>query len=115
MADPSKTIHKLTAENAALKKIVEELKAADTDRRERADWENRCVLCNLTIPGMNGRVMLTTLRKPQPDIPVILASGYDKAHVMSGEHSELPHPFLGKPYSSKTLSDGISQALVNRA
>jgi PAS domain S-box-containing protein len=33
MADPSKTIQKLTAENAVLKKRIEDLKAADTDRQ----------------------------------------------------------------------------------
>jgi len=74
----------------------------------------RFVLCDLTMPRMNGWETLTALRKLAPDIPVILASGYDKAHVMAGDHSELPQVFLGKPYKLKGLSDAISQALVSR-
>jgi hypothetical protein len=41
-------------------------------------------------------------------------SGYDEAHVMVGNHPELPKVFLGKPYNIKELRDAINQALVNR-
>ena len=76
--------------------------------------EIRFVLSDLTMPRMNGWEMLTALRKLKPGVPVILASGYDKAHVMAGDHTELPQTFLGKPYRIKELSDAISQALVSR-
>jgi len=81
--------------------------------RQRQD-EIRCVLTDLTMPRMNGWETLTALRKLAPGIPVILASGYDKAHVMAGDHPELPQVFLGKPYRLKGLSDAISQAMVRR-
>ena len=76
--------------------------------------EIRLVLCDLTMPRMNGWETLTALRNLAPDIPVILASGYDKAQVMAGDHPELPQVFLGKPYKLKGLSDAISQALVSK-
>ncbi|MEI7997073.1 MAG: PAS domain S-box protein, partial [Methylococcaceae bacterium] len=76
--------------------------------------EIRFVLTDLTMPRMNGWETLTALRKLAPDIPIILASGYDKAHVMAGDHAELPQVFLGKPYNLKGLRDAISQALVSR-
>ena len=81
--------------------------------KQRQD-EIRFVLCDLTMPHMNGWETLTALRKLAPDIPVILASGYDKAHVMSGDHPELPQAFLGKPYHFEGLSDAICQVLVIR-
>jgi PAS domain S-box-containing protein len=76
--------------------------------------EIRCVLSDLTMPRMNGWETITALRELAPDLPVILASGYDEAHVMEGDHPELPQAFLGKPYKLKGLSDAISHALNNR-
>jgi CheY-like chemotaxis protein len=73
--------------------------------------EIRCVLTDLTMPRMNGWETLTALRKLKPDIPVILASGYDAAQVMAGDHPEKPQTFLGKPYKLKELSDAIHRAL----
>ena len=73
--------------------------------------EIKLVISDLTMPRMNGWETLTELRKLQPDIPVILASGYDKAHVMSGDHPELPQAFLPKPYNRTDLSDAIRQVM----
>ena len=72
-----------------------------------------CVLCDLTMPRMGGWETLAALRKLAPNLPVILASGYDKAHVMAGDHSELPQAFLSKPYQLRALRDAIGRALAN--
>ena len=76
--------------------------------------EIRCVLCDLTMPRMNGWETLTALRKLAPGIPVILASGYSEAQVMEGDHPELPQAFLSKPYDRKALMNAISQVLGNK-
>jgi PAS domain S-box-containing protein len=76
--------------------------------------EIRLVLSDLTMPHMDGWETLTALRKLHPDIPVILASGYDEAQIMAGDHSELPQAFLGKPYKLKSLDDAIKLALLNK-
>jgi CheY-like chemotaxis protein len=74
--------------------------------------EIRCVLCDLTMPGMDGWETLAALRKLAPGLPVILASGYDKAQAMAGRHLELPQVFLSKPYQIKGLRDAIALALA---
>ena len=76
--------------------------------------EIKFVLTDLTMPRMNGWETLTELRKLKPNIPVILVSGYDLAHVMEGDHPELPQAFLAKPYNLKALRAAISQALESR-
>ena len=69
--------------------------------------EIACVLSDLTMPRMNGWETLTALRKLSPGIPVILCSGYSEAQVMAGDHTELPHAFLSKPYELMALKDTI--------
>ena len=76
--------------------------------------EIHCVLTDLTLPHMDGWETLTALRLLSPNIPVILCSGYGEAQVMSGEHTEQPDAFLGKPYQLKGLRETISRTLVNK-
>jgi len=71
--------------------------------------EIRFVICDLTMPRMGGWEALAAMRKLRPDIPVILASGYDESTVMKGDHAEWPQAFLGKPYSSKDLRKVIGK------
>ena len=73
-----------------------------------------CVLCDLTMPRMDGWATLTALRKLAPGIPVILSSGYLEAQVMEGYHPELPQAFLSKPYDHKALMNAINQVLARR-
>jgi CheY-like chemotaxis protein len=78
--------------------------------REHRD-EVRLVLCDLGMPGMNGWETLAALRRLAPGIPVILSSGYDRAHVMADSHPEQPQAFLRKPYLSGELREAIRLAL----
>jgi PAS domain S-box-containing protein len=70
------------------------------------------VLSDLTMPRMDGWETLAALRKLSPDIPVVLSSGYDKAQVMAGDHTEQPDAFLGKPYQLKGLRETINRVLA---
>lgn len=80
---------------------------------ERHPGEIQCVITDLTMPRMDGWATLGALRQRRPDLPVILASGYDKAHVMAGTHLEQPQDFLGKPYRLQDLRDALERALAD--
>lgn len=73
--------------------------------------EIRCVLTDMTMPRMNGWELISTLKSMQPDIPIILTSGYDKSLVMDDSHPDPPKVFLHKPYTMNELKDALIQAL----
>jgi CheY-like chemotaxis protein len=69
------------------------------------------VLSDLTMPRMNGWETLDALRKIQPGLPVILASGHDKSKVLDAQRGELPQSFLHKPYQKEDLRVALTQVL----
>ena len=73
--------------------------------------EIACVLCDLTMPHMDGWKTLAALRKITPGIPVILASGHNEETVLAGGHSELPQAYLQKPYRKDQLCEAICRAM----
>ena len=85
------------------------LEALDVFRSHQG--EIRCVITDLTMPRMDGWETLAALRQLEPELPVILTSGYDKAQVLSGSQPDRPQAFLEKPYSLQQLCDALGQAL----
>jgi signal transduction histidine kinase len=75
--------------------------------------EIACVLCDLTMPRMDGWKTLEALRQIAPGIAVILSSGFDKEQAMAGIHAQWPQAFLGKPYKATDLREAIVQVLAN--
>ena len=72
----------------------------------------RAVLCDLTMPRMNGWETLAALRRLAPGLPVILSSGYNEAQVAAGHHPEQPQAFLSKPYEYDELIQAIARVLT---
>jgi nitrogen-specific signal transduction histidine kinase/ActR/RegA family two-component response regulator len=81
--------------------------------RARKD-EISLVLLDLSMPGMNGWETLSALRALRPDIPVVLASGYDEAQVLQTDHPDRPQAFVHKPYSKDDLRAAIGMALKSQ-
>lgn len=71
----------------------------------------RCVITDLEMPRMGGWETLAALRRLKPDLPVILASGYDKARAMSGSETAIPQAILEKPFGLQQLREALGLAL----
>ncbi len=74
-----------------------------------------CLLCDLTMPHMDGWETISVLRAIRHNLPVVLTSGYEEESVMAGVHSELPDFFLDKPYGINKLGDIIGHAIAHKA
>lgn len=79
---------------------------------EREKGAIDCVLCDVTMPRMDGWETLAALRARAPELPFILASGYDEAQVTAGRGPQLPDAFLHKPYDAEELASAIHRAVA---
>ena len=84
-------------------------KAIDVYRKNRE--RIRLVILDMIIPGMNGGETYDRLRRLNPDIKVLLSSGYS----IDGEATKILergcNGFIQKPFSIKQLSQKISEIL----
>ncbi|RJP79460.1 MAG: response regulator [Desulfobacteraceae bacterium] len=71
----------------------------------------RFVVCDLTMPQMDGWETLAGLRRIDPGIRVILASGYSEGEAMKGEHADRPQAFLKKPFTLNSLIAKVKEVL----
>jgi signal transduction histidine kinase len=76
--------------------------------------EIRCVLTDLTMPRMDGRELLDALHQLDPNLPVILASGYDKVQALGGTRPGRAQAFLNKPFGLKQIRDAFGRVLGDR-
>jgi CheY-like chemotaxis protein len=72
------------------------------------------IICDLSMPHMNGWETFTALRSLAPDLLFILASGYFDPEIMKRDSPQGPQAFLGKPFTLEDLSNTIAQALSSR-
>lgn len=71
----------------------------------------RCVLLDLSMPGMDGWEAMAAIRSLRPEIPVILTSGHDEARVPGSGGQARPTVFLHKPYLSADLRNALAEAM----
>jgi CheY-like chemotaxis protein len=63
------------------------------------------------MPRLSGRDTLRQLRRINPDLGVLLSSGYSADHV--SEDEEAVQGFVNKPYRPQDLARAVRQALDN--
>jgi PAS domain S-box-containing protein len=68
------------------------------------------VILDLTMPRLSGRDALARLREIDPDLRIILASGYSAEHLREEDHEHLAG-FISKPYRPEDLAQAVRTAL----
>ncbi|WP_018294437.1 PAS domain S-box protein [Mariprofundus ferrooxydans] len=91
------------------------IEACDGDQALRLYLEHHeqieLILSDIVMPGMGGVELAREIRKLNDNIPIILATGYDRALVTSGNADISNCHVLSKPYSFEAASQMISRML----
>ncbi len=69
-----------------------------------------CVLLDMTMPVMNGRETHDRLNEINPDVKIIVSSGYSESEIMPLFKDKHTVAFVQKPYNFKKLYDAIGVA-----
>jgi PAS domain S-box-containing protein len=70
------------------------------------------VVLDLNMPDMGGEECLRKLRAIDPDLPVILSSGFSEADTSRTVPAREATAFLQKPYTASRLAEAVQNALA---
>jgi len=68
------------------------------------------IISDVIMPRMGGEALLKAVRQLDEKMPVILVTGYDKAHVLEGVRAQ-DYLVLNKPFDFDSLSRSIQTLL----
>ena len=71
--------------------------------------EISCVLLDMTMPKMDGAECFSQLRKINPDVQVILSSGYTDLDVTPDFIGKGLAGFIQKPYTPEALQEKMQE------
>lgn len=83
--------------------------AVEMFRKRRQDIV--CVILDMTMPGMNGEMTGRALRDIDPNVPIVLTSGYNEKEVMGRITSDYFSDVIQKPYKVGLLAAKLQQVL----
>lgn len=67
------------------------------------------IVLDLTMRGLSGKETLFRLRAIDPDVPIILSSGYHRSDAEDDTNDIRANSFLQKPYDVQTLLDTVQK------
>jgi len=73
--------------------------------------EIRAILLDLSMPVLDGESALPLLRQIDPDMPIILSTGYSEVEATARFASHRLAGILQKPYTTAQLKEAVRQAL----
>jgi signal transduction histidine kinase len=93
-------------------RVTESSNGADAVRLYRAQWEDiDLVLLDMVMPDMGGRDAFIAMRKMNPKLKVLLASGYSIDGEAQGILDEGAKAFIQKPFTLDQLARDVEDVL----
>ena len=102
----------LASSHCSVFEACDGLDAVETFRRHQAEID--LVLLDLNMPRAGGEEALRMLRELQPDLPVLLSSGYDGVELAQRLGDARRTGFIAKPYLDTELRARIEGLLAAR-
>ena len=69
------------------------------------------VFMDLTMPHMDGREAFLQMKIQEPDLKVVLVSGYSEQEAIDSKQGLQPAAFIQKPFSLQVLVAALEQVL----
>ncbi len=73
----------------------------------------KLLFTDIILPGMDGNALIKEIRKENPNIRVLVTSGYLDKIVEQNELTNQGFQFLAKPYESETMLAAVQKALYS--
>jgi len=96
-------------------KVIEALNPAEGIELYRQHQQSiLMVILDYSMPGMDGKAAFHELRKINPDVKVMLCSGYTEEEIKSAFGDIQPQAFIQKPYKPSSLLEKASNMLTRK-
>ena len=89
--------------------VVMAASGEDGVKRVREGMRPDVVLLDVIMPGMNGFQTLRKLREIEPDLPILICTGYSDRKAAESLVTEGADGFVNKPYDIETLAKQIAK------
>ncbi|WP_366655056.1 response regulator [Fodinicurvata sp. EGI_FJ10296] len=73
------------------------------------------VITDIVMPGMDGIALALKLAKEQPDLKILLMTGYAAEKQRAYGLDSFIHEVIGKPFTLRQIVDAVGRALKNSA
>ena len=108
---PHRTLLKSVFEKAGYEVLTAKdgIEAIDMYRHQAAAVD--LVVCDMALPSLGGWTVYLSLKEIDPDVKMILTSGYLDERVKSSFVEGGVKDFIAKPYDTETLLQSVRDAL----
>ncbi len=91
--------------------VVELTRPTDALARAEAGERFELAVLDVVMPELTGDTLAASLRRTQPDLPVLYVTGFDDVLFQARPLLWKGESFLGKPFSLEGLTEAVSLAL----